>query len=176
MKLTKLTSIMLIAAGVCAAQFVTPSNPNPNVEPLYPSSRASGQITTTYVSGNQTTSIASVNLTCPNPNFTGVAGQNNSAITAPTGVVCPAGLYRVSEVKSVVTAGAGSVTSTLGWHDAGATQGSAGNVSGTLTISGTNQVSGAAIIHSDGSANLTYLATLTSTGTFQTWVTVERIQ
>ena len=172
----KLITLSVLSAALALAQFPTGAqNPNPIPPPIYPS--AGGTVVeATYYSGNQTTTIAAQNLLCTPGNFTGTANQNNNQITVPQGVTCPAGMYRLSASMETVTAGSGNTTMTLQWHQATATQGASGNVTGTLTISGTNVVTGSAVFWSDGTANPTLATTYTGTGTYAVHAVLERLQ
>ena len=105
-------------------------------------------------STGQTASIGTTNLQC------GAA-------------VCAAGLYRVSVYTDVTATGAGTLTTTIGWSDPAAAR--------TITSAGiattaTNYERVDYTIRADGVANITYATTLSSSGTYAIYVTLERIQ
>jgi hypothetical protein len=102
----------------------------------------------------QTASIAATNLQCG-------------------GAVCPAGLYRVHVYTVVTTTGTGTLTTTIGWTDPGQAQ--------TITSAGVattakNFEQLDYVIRADGVANITYATTLSVSGTYAIYVTLERLQ
>jgi hypothetical protein len=115
-----------------------------------------------------------------NPPIYAVASLTGQAASIGTtnlqcgGAVCPAGQYRVA-VYSVVTAtGTGTLSSTIGWND--------GTAARTITSTGvattaTNFEQPAPyIIRADGVNNITYATTLSVSGTYSLYISLERLQ
>jgi hypothetical protein len=105
-------------------------------------------------STGQTASIAATNLQC------GAA-------------VCAAGLYRVHVYTVVTTTGTGTLTTTIGWTDPGQAQ---TITSGGIATTAKNFEQLDYVIRADGVANITYATTLSVSGTYAIYVTLERLE
>ncbi len=110
--------------------------------------------------------------------FASVASTGQTASIGSTnlqvgGAVASAGLYRVHIYTVVTSTGTGTLTSTLGWSDPAAAR--------TITSAGiattaTNYEQVSYDIRVNGIANITYATTLSVSGTYSIYVTLERLQ
>src|ERR1041385_900109 len=102
----------------------------------------------------QTASITATNLQCG-------------------GAVCPTGLYRVHVYTVVTTTGTGTLTTTIGWTDPGQAQ---TITSGGIATTAKNFEQLDYVLRADGVANITYATTLSVSGTYAIYVTLERLE
>ncbi len=86
--------------------------------------------------------------------------------------VCPAGVYRVSVYTIVTATGTGTLLSTIAWNDGTAARSIA---SAGVATTATNYESVSYVIRADGVNNITYATTLSVSGTYSIYVTVEDI-
>ncbi len=122
-------------------------------------------------------SVATAGMGVP-PVYASVATTAQTASIGTTnlqcgGAVCPAGLYRVAVYTDVTSTGTGTLSSTIGWSDPAAAR--------TITSTGiattaTNFERVDYTIRADGIANITYATTLSVSGTYSIYVTLERLQ
>jgi len=112
------------------------------------------------------------------PVYASIASSGNTSSIATTnlqcgGSVCAAGTYRVHIYTVVTTTGSGTLGTTIGWNDGTAARTSA--TAGVATTA-TNFEQADVVVRADGTNNITYATTLSSSGTYSEYVTLERLQ
>ena len=100
--------------------------------------------------------------------------QGASITTTNLLASAPAGLYRISTYLATSTAGSGNVVTTLGWTD---TVGAKTLASpGTLTLTTGAFVQSTIFAQVAAASNITYAAAWTTTGQYNIYLTLERLQ
>lgn len=104
---------------------------------------------------------------------TGLTASVGTANLQCGGAICSAGTYRVTVYDEVTTVGTGTITSTIGWQDDAAAR----TVTSTgVATTATNFEQVTYYVRADGVHNLTYATTLSVSGTYGVYVTLERLQ
>jgi hypothetical protein len=121
--------------------------------------------------------VATVAMGVP-PLYATVATTGNTASVTATnlqcgGAVCPAGLYRVHVYNVVTSTGTGTLNTTVGWTDPAQAQTFA---STGIATTAKNYEQFPVDLRADGINNITYATTLSVSGTYSTYITLERLQ
>lgn len=165
------TTLQRDSAGTVAVTFGSHTTTAANYRDIKSRNNILVGTTTTY--NNVSTAGIGVPPVYASVSLTGQTASISSTNLQCGGAVCAAGLYRVKGYEVVTTTGSGTISTTIGWNDATASRTSA---TAGVSTGATNFESIDVVLKADGVNNITYSTTLSSSGTYALYLTLERLQ
>jgi hypothetical protein len=172
-KFITIVAPLVLASAAFAQSVVVPA------QAFFPTTGYAPVVQATYSAFAQTATITTFNVQCPAASNTSIATTPQAGIQPITPAaqsgICPAGVYRISvfNQNTAGTSGGGTVTNTVGYHTSATAQ--TANTAGTLTETTGLFVTGSYVFRSDGTLNITFATSQSSSGSYDISFTLERL-
>jgi hypothetical protein len=177
----KFTNVLRFGAILAASMLLRAQTPQVPPPGIFPAGSAQPVIENQIAYGAQAASITSQNVQCIAPSSAAIStnpvgGIQTSANVVSQSTTCPQGLYHLTffTENTVGTNGGGNVTNAFAYHASGASK--SAQLGTTLTMStGTVQAAVLDFYH-DGTTPLTFATTYSGPGSYDVYITLQRLQ